>query len=238
MAKTTLEAAMAKKVLDDLAKAKEKAKEKKDEDNEKLLVAAGIVPSGEERDSESDPVDRKTVAMAKLRKRCRIAEGKKKAGSMDSWKRKFQLASVVESGEDGNALVGLLGPKHLKTEHEPMAQDKVFTGSGHCGKCHTNKAICFVHGGVHMCQRCHVKKVRCTFNKGGEDSGTAESPSILESLQDISSRLTYLEDKVEAIMGHMEDLVDDYNVDNKVKYSEDFIPKSIKAKFEASQMEL
>ncbi|PBK65752.1 hypothetical protein ARMSODRAFT_1022181, partial [Armillaria solidipes] len=232
--KKALEEAAAKKVVDDLAKAKEKA----DEDNEKLLAVAGFVPSGEEGDSESDPADPKTVAMAELRKRRRIAEGKKKAGSADGWKRKFRSTSVVESGEDGNASAGPSGPKRLKTEPEPTAQDKVFTGSGRCGKCRTDKAVCFIRGGVHTCQRCRVKKARCTFNKGGEDSGAAESPNILELLQDISSRLTHLEDKVDAVAGRVEDLVDDYNADNEVKYPEDFIPKSVKAEFEASRLEL
>ncbi|PBK71394.1 hypothetical protein ARMSODRAFT_973824 [Armillaria solidipes] len=52
--------------------------------------------------------------MAKLKRKHKIAEGKKKS------------ASIVESGEEsGNASA----PKHLKTEPEPMAQDKVFTGS-------------------------------------------------------------------------------------------------------------
>ncbi|PBK77838.1 hypothetical protein ARMSODRAFT_968131 [Armillaria solidipes] len=198
-----LEEAMAKKVLDDLVKAKEKA----DKDNEKLLAAAGFVLSGEEGDSESDLADPKTVAMAKLRKRHRIAEGKKKVGSADGRKCKFRLASVVESGEDGNVSAGPLGPKRLKMEPEPMAQDKVFTGSG-----------CLFH------------PWRCTFNKGGEDSSAMESPNILELLQDISSRLMCLEDKVDAVTGRVEDL--------SVKYPEDFIPKSVKAKFKASRLEL
>ncbi|KAK0429988.1 hypothetical protein EV421DRAFT_1913590 [Armillaria borealis] len=117
-----------------------------------------------------------------------------------------------------------------------MAQDKVFTGSTRCGKCCTDKAVCFVRGGVCTCQQCRVKKARCTFNKGGEDSGAAESPSVLELLQDISSRLTCLEDKVDAVAGRVEDLVDDYDVNNEVKYPEDFIPKSVKAEFEASEV--
>ncbi|KAK0432108.1 hypothetical protein EV421DRAFT_1924530 [Armillaria borealis] len=220
MAKKEQEEAAANKKQDDL----DREKERQDEENENLLVAAG-----EEGDSESDPTDPKTAVMAELRKRCRIAEGKKKAGS----------ASLVESGEEGgNASAGPSAPKRLKTEPEPTAQDKVFTGSGHCGKCRTDKAICFIRGGVRTCQRCRVKKARCTFNKGGEDSGTVESPNIFELLQDISSRLTCLEDKVDAIVGHVEDLVDDYDVDNEVKYPEDFIPKSIKAEFEVSRLEL
>ncbi|PBK71419.1 hypothetical protein ARMSODRAFT_973840 [Armillaria solidipes] len=179
------------------------------------------------------------MTMDELRKRGRIAEGKKKAGSMEDRKCEFRSVSLVESGvDDGNVSAGPSGLKHLKMEPEPMAQDKVFTGSSHCGKCRTDKTICFVHGRVCMCQRCCVKKARCTFNKDGEDSSTAESPSILELLQDISSRLTCLEDKVDAITGDMEDLVDDYNVNNEVKYPEDFIPKSIQVEFEASRLEL
>ncbi|KAK0446610.1 hypothetical protein EV421DRAFT_1733892, partial [Armillaria borealis] len=145
---------------------------------------------------------------------------------------------MVESGEEGNVSVGLSMPKHLKMEPKPMAQDKVFTGSGRCGKCHTDKAVCFVRGGVCTCQRCCVKKARCTFNKGGEDSGAAESTSVLEILQDISARLVHLENKVEAIADRVEDLINDYDVNNEVKYPKDFIPKSVKAEFEASRMEL
>ncbi|KAK0430790.1 hypothetical protein EV421DRAFT_1743708 [Armillaria borealis] len=176
--------------------------------------------------------------MAELRRRRKIVEGKKKAGAVGTRKCKFQSASMVESGEEGNASVGPSVPKHLKTEPEPMAQDKVFTGSGHCGKCCTNKAVCFIRGGVRTCQWCRIKKARCTFNKGGEDSGAAESTSVLEILQDISARLVHLENKVEAIVDWVEDLVNDYNVNNEVKYPEDFIPKSIKAEFEVSRMEL
>ncbi|KAK0421776.1 hypothetical protein EV421DRAFT_1915322 [Armillaria borealis] len=157
--------------------------------------------------------------MAKLRKRCKIAEGKKKVGSAEAQKHKFQSASVVESGgEDGNVSAGPLVPKHLKTEPEPMAQDKVYTGSEHCGKCQTDKATCFICSRVRTCQYCCVKKARCTFNKGGDDGGSTESTSVLEILQDISA---------------VEDLVDDYDVNNEVKYPEDFVPKSIKTEFKA-----
>ncbi|KAK0429987.1 hypothetical protein EV421DRAFT_1939470 [Armillaria borealis] len=69
MAKKEQEEAAAKKKQDDL----DREKERQDEENENLLVAAG-----EEGDSESDPMDPKTAAMAELRKRRRIAEGKKK----------------------------------------------------------------------------------------------------------------------------------------------------------------
>ncbi|PBK62703.1 hypothetical protein ARMSODRAFT_980541 [Armillaria solidipes] len=248
-AKKALEEAAAKKKQDDLER------ERQDEENENLLAAAGIPPSGEDGDSESDPADPKTAAMAELRKKCKIVEGKKKAGSAETRKCKVRSTSLVESGEEGgNASAGPSVPKRLKTEPEPTAQDKVFTGSGRwrrripnsvltgflgrCGKCRTDKAVCFVCGGVRTCQRCRVKKARCTFNKSGEDSGAAESPTVLELLQDICARLTRLEDKVDAVAGRVEDLVDDYDVDNEVKYPEDFIPKSVKAEFEASRMEL
>ncbi|PBK61668.1 hypothetical protein ARMSODRAFT_981419 [Armillaria solidipes] len=207
-AKAALEAAMVKKALDDLVK----AKEKEDEDNEKLLAAARIVLSGKDGNSELDLMDPKTVAMAELRKRRKIAE-RKKAGGED----------------DGNASAGLLRPKHLKMDPEPMAQDKVFTGSGHCGKCHTDKATV-----LSVAEFIYASSV--TLKR--RDSSAVEGPSILELLQDISLRLTCLEDKVDAVMGCMEDLVDDYDVDNKVKYPEDFISKSIQAKFEASRLEL
>ncbi|KAK0447947.1 hypothetical protein EV421DRAFT_1733121 [Armillaria borealis] len=36
----------------------------------------------------------------------------------------------------------------------------------------------------------------------------------------------------------MEDLVNDYDINNEVKYSENFIPKSVKAEFEVLRMEL
>ncbi|PBK71030.1 hypothetical protein ARMSODRAFT_1017799 [Armillaria solidipes] len=119
-----------------------------------------------------------------------------------------------------------------------MAQDKVYTGSECCSKCQTDKTTCFVCSGVRTCQCCHVKKVWCTFNKGGDDGGSMESTSVWELLQDISARLMHLENKVEAIMDWVEDLVNNYHVDNDVQYPEDFIPKSVKAEFEASRMEL
>ncbi len=40
-----------------------------------------------------------------------------------------------------------------------------------------------------MCQRCHVKKAQCSFNKGSDDGGPAESTTVMELLQDISSSL-------------------------------------------------
>ncbi|SJK99875.1 uncharacterized protein ARMOST_03186 [Armillaria ostoyae] len=235
VAKKEQEEATAKKKQNDL----DRERERRDEENEDLLAAASVPPSGEDGDSELDPADPKTAAIAELKRKRKIAEGKKKMGSVESQKCKVRSTSLVESGEEGgNASAGPSVPKRLKTEPEPMAQDKVFTGSGRCGKCRTDKAVCFIRGGVHTCQRCRIKKARCTFNKGGEDSSAVESPSILELLQDISSRLTCLEDKVDAIAGRVEDLVDDYDVDNKVKYPEDFVPKSVKAEFEASRMEL
>ncbi|KAK0456927.1 hypothetical protein EV421DRAFT_1923189 [Armillaria borealis] len=207
-AKKEQEEAAAKKKQDDL----DREKERQDEENENLLVAAG-----EEGDSESDPTDPKTAAMAELRKRRRIAEGKKKAGSAETQKCKVRSASLVESEEEGgNASAGPSAPKRLKTEPEPTAQDKLV-----------------VVNAVPIRQ-----SVSSAAEFGGEDSGAAESPSVLELLQDISSRLTCLEDKVDAIVGRVEDLVDDYDVDNEVKYPKDFIPKSVKAEFEASRMEL
>ncbi|SJL06756.1 uncharacterized protein ARMOST_10098 [Armillaria ostoyae] len=119
-----------------------------------------------------------------------------------------------------------------------MAQDKVYTGSECCGKCWTDKATCFVCGGVRTCQHCCVKKVQCMFNKGGDNGGSTESTSVMEILQDISARMACLDDKVEAVMAWVEDLVDDYHIDNNIQYPEDFIPKSIKAKFEVLRIEL
>ncbi len=89
-----------------------------------------------------------------------------------------------------------------------------------------------------MCQRCHVKKAWCSFNKGGDDGGAVENASMMELLQDILSRLACMEDKVEHIAEHMEDLMDDYHPDRDVKYSDDLPSKSMMAEFEASQMEL
>ncbi len=60
---------------------------------------------------------------------------------------------------------------------------------------------------------------------------------MLELLQDISSRLIDLEDKIEAVTDQVEDLVDDYHVNNNIKYLDNFVLKSIKAKFEALRIE-
>ncbi len=60
----------------------------------------------------------------------------------------------------------------------------------------------------------------------------------MELLQDISSRLACLEDKVEHIAEHVEDLMDDYHPDHDVKYPDDLPLKSMMAEFEASQLEL
>ncbi len=47
-----------------------------------------------------------------------------------------------------------------------------------------------------------------------------------------------LESKVDNLMEHMEDLVDDYDPDPDIKYLDDLPSKSMMAEFEASQMEL
>ncbi len=65
-----------------------------------------------------------------------------------------------------------------------------------------------------------------------------ESTSVLEILQDISSRLARLEDKVEHVLEHMEDLMDDYHPDYNIKYPDDLPSKSMMAKFKVSQLEL
>ncbi len=85
-----------------------------------------------------------------------------------------------------------------------------------------------------MCQRCHVKKVQCSFNKGSDEGCSADSTSIMELLQDISSRLACLEDKVEHVAEHVEDLMDDYDPDRDVKYPEDLPSKLMMAEFKAS----
>ncbi len=115
-----------------LADLKEKEeKEKEDEANEAVLQAAGAL-SASNGDSEVDPVDLKRATMDELRRRCRITKRKKEADGLDSWKCKVCSASRVEDSEDevGGASVGLLTPKHLKTEPAPQAEDKVFSGNG------------------------------------------------------------------------------------------------------------
>ncbi len=107
-----------------------------------------------------------------------------------------------------------------------------------CGKCRADKANCFICGGIRTCQWCRVKKARCSFNKGSDDGGPTESTTVVELLQDISSRLARLEDKVEHVAGHVEDLMDDYHPDHDVKYPDDLPSKSMMAKFEASRLEL
>ncbi len=89
-----------------------------------------------------------------------------------------------------------------------------------------------------MCQQCHVKKAQCSFNKGSDDSGSADSTSIIELLRDISSRMACLENKVDNLAEHVGDLVDDYNPDCDIKYPDDLPSKLMMAEFEASRMEL
>ncbi len=76
------------------------------------------------------------------------------------------------------------------------------------------------------------------FNKGSDDGRSADSTSIMELLQDISSRLVHLEDKVEHVVERMEDLMDNYHPDHDVKYPDDLPSKSMMAEFEVSQLEL
>ncbi len=108
----------------------------------------------------------------------------------------------------------------------------------HCGKCRADKANCFIHGRIRTCQRCRVKKAQCLFNKGSDDGGSAESTTVMELLQDISSRLACLEDKVKHVAARVEDLMDDYHPDHDVKYPNDLPSKSMMAEFEASRLEL
>ncbi len=65
-----------------------------------------------------------------------------------------------------------------------------------------------------------------------------DSGSMLEILQDISSRLAHLEEKVDMVMERVEDLMDNYHPDNNVKYLNDLPSKSLKAEYEASWLEL
>ncbi len=46
-------------------------------------------------------------------------------------------------------------------------------------------------------------------------AGPVESTTIMELLQDISSRLAHLEDKVEHVAERVEDLMDDYHPDHR-----------------------
>ncbi len=125
------DAAECKQIEDLEAKEKEKEKEKEDEANKLALVAAGA-PSASKGDTEVDPADPKTAAIAELRKRRAITEGKKRACSTESQKCKVQSASLVDDSgvEGGNASAGPLMPKRLKTEPVPQGKDKIFTGNG------------------------------------------------------------------------------------------------------------
>ncbi len=103
-----------------------------------------------------------------------------------------------------------------------------------CGKCQADKANCSICSRLRTCQRCHVKKAWCLFNKGSDDGGSAESTSVMELLQDISSRMVHLESKVDNLAECVEDLVDDYNPDRNIKYPNDLPSKSMMAEFETS----
>ncbi len=61
---------------------------------------------------------------------------------------------------------------------------------------------------------------------------------MMEILQDIALRLVRLEEKVDKVAERVEDLMDDYHPDYDIKYPGDLPSKSLKAKFEASQLEL
>ncbi len=62
--------------------------------------------------------------------------------------------------------------------------------------------------------------------------------TIMELLQDISSRLACLENKVEHIAECVEDLIDNYHPDHNVKYPDDLPSKSMMAEFKAFWLEL
>lgn len=89
-----------------------------------------------------------------------------------------------------------------------------------------------------MCQWCRVKKAQCSFNKSSDNGSSTDSTSIMELLQDISSRMARLENKVDNLVERVEDWVDDYNLDCDIKYPDNLPSKSMMAEFEASQMEL
>ncbi len=80
--------------------------------------------------------------------------------------------------------------------------------------------------------------MRCSFNKGSDNSRSAESTTVMELLQDISSRLACLEDKVEMVAERVEDLMEVYHPDYNVKYPDDLLSKSLKAEFKASWLKL
>ncbi len=58
--------------------------------------------------------------------------------------------------------------------------------------------------------------------------------TIMELLQDISSRMAHLESKVDNLAECVEDLVDNYDPDRDIKYPDDLPSKSMMAEFEAS----
>ncbi len=86
---------------------KEREKEKADEVNKLALQVAGA-PSVSDGDTEVDPADPKTVAMAELRNRWAITKGKKRVHSAGSQKRKVRSRSLVDDSEveGGDASAG------------------------------------------------------------------------------------------------------------------------------------
>ncbi len=111
--------------------AKEKEKKKEDAENEERLKAAAL-PSETDGDVETDLADPKMAAIAELRQKQKIAKGKKRVVTVEPCKHKFWSASVVEESE-GEAEGASAGPstlKHLKTEPEPQAKDKVLSENG------------------------------------------------------------------------------------------------------------
>ncbi len=89
-----------------------------------------VPPSASDGDSEVDPADLKTAAMAELKRRREIAKGKRRADTAEPRKCKFQSASVVDDSGDEGAAMGPSTPKRLKTEPVPQSKDKVLKGNG------------------------------------------------------------------------------------------------------------
>ncbi|KAK0472700.1 hypothetical protein IW261DRAFT_1570530 [Armillaria novae-zelandiae] len=190
-------------------------------------AAAKAAEGDEDEETTENAVVEKEKVWEELRHK-RAEKGKPRATrAVESRKRKRLTRSVIEDSEEERT-VGPSDERPNKKAKGKAADRGEFHGSEKCGHCRADGARCIMSATMRSCEQCRIRKAKCLWIEEAEPSALEQ---VVDLLQDLHVRFAEMEDRMarierglEAIGGHVDDLVDNFEEGDALEYPRDFIP--------------
>ncbi|KAK0488825.1 hypothetical protein IW261DRAFT_1557314 [Armillaria novae-zelandiae] len=135
----------------------------------------------------------------------------------------------------------LEGPSK-KRKHKSAEGRGEFHGKDKCGRCQANGARCVMSLTMRSCKRCRIRKPKCMWM---DETAPMVMEQVLDLLQDLHARFDEMEGRMEniereleAVGGHVNDLVDNFEEGSALEYPQDFILMASTEDWELSLREL